>query len=97
MTRKKPEPISEPSAEEPEPSFAELWDSFEPGERVSRGVYSIYKTDEGGMHIAYRPEGAQEDAHMPVPAMMMQLLISATEGKGPFGRLAAVARARFGG
>lgn len=97
MARSKPEPIDAPSTEAPEPTFAQMWDSFEPGKRVSRGVYSIFKTDDGGMHLAYRPEGADEDAHFPLPAMMMQMLIAATEGKGPFGRLAAVAQARFGG
>ena len=95
--KKQPEPIDTASTEEPEQTFAQLWDSFEPGKRVSKGVYSIYKTDEGGMHISYRPEGSEEDAHMPVPAMMLQMMIAATEGKGPLGRMKAVAMARFGG
>lgn len=97
MAKKKPEPVGEPSTEEPSQTFAELWDSFEPGKRVSKGVYSIYKTPDGGMHISYRPEGAGEDAHMPIPAMMLQMMIAATEGKGPLGRLKSVAMARFGG
>lgn len=95
MAKKKPEPIGEPSAEEPSQSFAQLWDTFDPGSRVSKGSYSIYKTDDGGMHIAYRPEGAEEDGHMPIPAMMLQMMIAATEGKGPLGRLKSVAMARF--
>jgi hypothetical protein len=97
MAKKKPEPIDAPAAEQPEQTFAQLWDSFEPGARVSRGIYSIYKTGDGGMHISYRAEGAEEDAHLPVPAMMMQMMIAATEGKGPLGRLKSIAMARFGG
>ncbi len=97
MAKKKPEPIDAPSTEEPEQSFAQVWDAFEPGARVSKGSYSIYKTDDGGMHIAYRAEGADEDGHMPIPAMMLQMMLAATEGKGPLGRLRAVAMSRFGG
>ena len=96
MARRKPEPIAEPSAEEPEPTFAEIWDQIEPGSRMSRGVYSIYKTPEGGMHIAYRPEGTDEDCHMPVPPPMIAMMIAASEGKGPFGRLRAIAAGMAG-
>lgn len=97
MARNQPEPIDEPSAAPPEPGFAEIWDAQEPGSRLSKGVYSIYKTDDGGMHIAYRPEGLNEDQHMPIPAAMMAMMIAASEGKGPFGRLRALAQTRFGG
>jgi hypothetical protein len=99
MTKKSTAPAAAAAAPEPEEtqSFAELWDSFEPGARVSKGSYSIYKTGDGGMHIAYRAEGAGEDGHMPIPAMMLQMMIAATEGKGPLGRLKAVAMARLGG
>ncbi len=86
-----------PQAEEAEPSFAEVWESFEPGQRVARGHYSIYKAVDGGMHIAYRPEGAAEDAHLPIPAAMVAMMTAAAEGKGPLGRLRAVAMRRFGG
>lgn len=97
MARKKPEPIAEPSAEEPEATFAQLWDDIEPGARMSKGVYSIYKTTEGGMHISYRPEGTEEDQHLPVPPALMSMMIAASEGKGPLGRLRAMTSARFGG
>lgn len=98
MGRKaKPEPISQPSAEPADPTIAEIWDEYEPGSRISKGIYSIWKTAEGGMHIAYRPEDAEEDAHLPIPAAMVQMMIAASQGKGPFGRLQALAMARFGG
>jgi hypothetical protein len=86
-----------PEAEEPEVSFGQLWEAFEPGQRVSKGIYSIYKTAEGGMHISYRPEGAEEDQHLPIPAPMVAMMTAAAEGKGPLGRLRAIASARFGG
>jgi len=89
-------PVEAAAGEEPEPTFAELWDQIEPGARMSRGVYSIYKTAEGGMHIAYRPEGLDEDQHMPLPPAMMAMMIAASEGKGPLGRLRAMATAKFG-
>lgn len=77
-------------AEGEEPSFRKIWDKIEPGARVVRGVYSIYKTAEGGMHIAYRPEGAYEDQHLPVPPPMMAMMLAASEGKGPLGRFRAL-------
>lgn len=75
---------------DPEPTFREVWDQIEPGARMVRGVYSIYKTADGGMHIAYRPEGAYEDQHLPVPPAMMAMMIAASEGKGPLGRFRAL-------
>ena len=91
-----PAPAPAP-AEETEPSFAELWDSLECGSRLSKGVYSIYKTKEGGLHIAYRKEGDEEDSHLPLPPAMVAMMIAASEGKGPFGRIRAMAAARFSG
>jgi hypothetical protein len=75
---------------DPEPTFREVWDHIEPGARMVRGVYSIYKTAEGGMHIAYRPEGTDEDQHRPVPPAMMAMMLAASEGKGPLGRFRAL-------
>lgn len=81
----------------PDPTFAELWDQVEPGSRMSKGIYSIYKTEAGGLHIAYRPDGTDEDQHMPLPPAMVAMMIAASEGKGPLGRLRALATAQFGG
>jgi hypothetical protein len=98
MARKsKAEPAGGPSGETPEPTFAQLWEAVEPGTRTSKGVYSIYKTPEGGMHIAYRPEDTQEDQHFEVPAPLMAMMTAAVEGRGPLGRLRAMAQAQFGG
>ena len=79
---------------EPEPTFAQIWDTMAPGSRLSKGVYSIYKTPEGGLHIAYRPEGAEEDSHLPVPPAMVAMMVAAAEGKGPFGRIRAMVGGR---
>ena len=97
MAKNKLTPAGQPGTEEPEQTFAQVWDACEPGSRLSKGLYSVYKTDDGGLHIAYRPDDAEEDSHMPIPAMMMSMLVAATEGKGPLGRMKAMALGRFGG
>lgn len=86
-----------PADEVAEPSFADFWDSLEPGSRLSKGVYSVYKTPEGGLHIAYRRDGDTEDSHLPVPAPMVAMMVAASEGKGPLGRMRALVTARMGG
>jgi hypothetical protein len=85
-----PDPDPDPAGPDPEPTFREVWDEIAPGARVVKGVYSIYKTEEGGMHIAYRPDGSEEDQHLPVPPAMMAMMLAASEGKGPLGRFRAL-------
>lgn len=94
MPRKTKPPAE--TADEMPASLSQLWESHEPG-RVSNGVYSIYKTEEGGMHISYRPDGADEDQHLPLPPMMITTLMAASEGRGPMGMLRNLAMARMGG
>lgn len=77
---------------EPEPSFAEVWSALPSGERTSKGIYSVYKTIEDGLHIAFRPEGTDEDQHLEIPGGMMKMLIAASEGKGPLGMLRGMMR-----
>ena len=84
----------EPTELAPEPdaaALAEQWEAFAPGSRVAKGVYSIYKTPEGGMHLSYRPDEAEEDQHLPLPPQLLQMMFSAATGKGPLGRLGALA------
>ena len=90
-------PEADGAEEAPEPTFREVWDQIEPGARMVRGVYSIYKTAEGGMHIAYRPEGAGEDSHLPVPPAMVAMMVAASDGKGPLGRMRALVTGRLAG
>jgi hypothetical protein len=72
-------------------TFGDLWETLEPGSRLSKGVYSIYKTAAGGLHIAYRRDGDEHDSHLPVPPAMVAMMIAASEGKGPLGRIRALA------
>jgi hypothetical protein len=76
-------------------ALLELWEQAQEG-RVSKGLFSLYKTPDGGMLLAFRVEGAEEDQHLPVPAAMLRMLLSAAAGKGPLARIGAMA-ARMGG
>lgn len=86
-----------PEQEAAEPSIAEQWASYAPGARIAKGIFSIYKTPDGGMHISYRREGDEEDSHLPVPGAMVAMMMAASEGKGPMGRMKAIVAAKFGG
>lgn len=91
MSRKKQDQQGQDEAAAPaEPTFAQVWAQTEPG-RMAKGVYSIYKTADDGLHIAYRPDGATEDMHLPIPPAMVGMMLAAAEGKGPLGRLRALA------
>jgi hypothetical protein len=54
---------------------------------LSRGVYALYATPEGGLHLSYRIEGEDEDRHMPIPPMIIKLATAAQTGSGPLGML----------
>lgn len=90
MARK---PAAEPGTGDA--TFAELWDALEPGTRASKGVYSIYKTTDGSMHLAFRKEDDQEDSHVELPAAMLTMAFAAMAGKLSLTQLAKVAMARF--
>ncbi len=60
-------------------------------ELLSRGAYSLYKTPDGGLHLAYRADGEEEDRHLPIPPAVMRMAEAAANGAGPFGRLKALA------
>lgn len=95
---KKPpaDPGPVPEDQGPDVTIADFWAAVEPGARMSKGVYSIYKTTEGGMHISYRPDGTETDCHLPVPPALVAMMMSAAEGRGPLARLRAVAGAMVG-
>jgi hypothetical protein len=57
-------------------------------EKLSSGVYTVYRTDEGGFHIAYRENGTDEDRHFDFPkiegpADMMKFAMSLSNGSQP--------------
>lgn len=54
---------------------------------VSRGMYSLYVTPQGGLHLAFRHEGDGEDRHMPIPAAVVKLATQAQNGTGPMAML----------
>lgn len=59
-------------------------------ELLSRGVYSLYRAPDGAMHLAYRPEGTEEDLHLVIPAAMVRMAEAAASGQGPMGRMRAL-------
>lgn len=90
-------------ADATEPTFAESWAALQPGERASKGVYSVYKTHENSLLISYRPETLPDDAppeSLEIPPALMVLLVKASEGKlSPMEMLGALKSLRggFGG
>ena len=67
-------------------ALAELLQSAEPG-LMTRGRFSIYKTEDGGLHIAYQLDGQAEDGHLPVPGGIVRMALAAMTGKGPMAML----------
>jgi hypothetical protein len=61
-----------------------------PAGRLLKGQFSVYKTADGGLHIAYRLDGAEHDGHLPVPAAVLRLGFAAAAGRGPLAMLAKV-------
>jgi hypothetical protein len=77
------------SQEEQGPGLAELAgmiDGAAPG-RLLAGKFTVYKTDDGGLHVAYRVDGQEEDGHLPIPHAIIKLALSAASGRGPMGML----------
>lgn len=56
-----------------------------------RGKFAIFETPDGGLHIAYRLDGTDEDRHVALPAAMVKMANMAANGSGPmaamFGKL----------
>ena len=86
-----------------EPTFAESWAALQPGERASKGVYSVYKSHEHALLISYRPDTLADDdppQSLEIPPALMVLLVKASEGKlSPLEMLQALKSLRggFGG
>lgn len=47
----------------------------------SQGTYAVYRTPRGAIHLVYRPQGAEEDQHIEVPAMAVALMDKAQRGE----------------
>lgn len=56
----------------------------------SQGTYAVYRTPRGAIHLVYRPEGVDEDQHLEIPAMIVNMAEKAAAGEnvgGPFGKM----------
>lgn len=48
------------------------------------GRFSLFHTDEGGIHLCYRADGTDTDEHVPLPPILVQLAQNGMEtGKLP--------------
>jgi len=56
---------------------------------ASAGSYALYHTPAGGIHLVYRPFGAEEDQHLDVPPFVIAMARKAAGGGdlGPLGAL----------
>lgn len=97
MGRKQQQQEEGDAAREGMAAFAAAWAAVPAGERAGKGVYSLWKTDDGGMHLSFRPDGDEGDSHLPIPGGLLQMLMAAADGKGPLGRLRALATGLGGG
>lgn len=48
-------------------------------EPTQRGRYSLYDTPDGGYHVAYRPDDADQDQHFELPGALVTLARQAAE------------------
>ena len=44
-------------------------------QRIGHGMYSLYATPQGGLHLVYCPDG-MEDQHLPIPPAILAALAS---------------------
>ncbi len=65
---------------------------------LMNGKFSLYETPEGGLHIAYSPEGEEEETkHLEIPAMVVKMARMSAEGKlNPLQAFRMMAGARGG-
>lgn len=62
-----------------------------------KGLFSMYHTPDGGIHISYRPEGAEEDEHIQIPAPVVMLATQMEAGQRPSMRQMMKMMAGLGG
>ncbi len=46
-----------------------------------KGKFALFDTPDGGIHVAYRPDGADADEHIEVPGHVMKIAKMFGEGK----------------
>lgn len=53
-------------------------------EPILKGKFALYITPDGGYHLAFRPDGEDEDKHMHVPGAAIKLAEKMSGMKNPF-------------
>ncbi len=48
---------------------------------IMNGKFSVYETQEGGLHVAYIPDGDQDARHLEIPALIVKMAKASAEGK----------------
>lgn len=67
-------------------------------EPVMSGKFAIYQTPQGGYHLAYRTDDAEEDRHIDVPAHLVKMLNTVgANPKGLMGKMMGMFGGGFGG
>jgi hypothetical protein len=67
-------------------ALAEILENAPAGPLV-KGQFTVYKTADGGLHLAFRLDGADADGHVPVPPGLVRMALQAASGRGPLGVL----------
>lgn len=53
-----------------------------PPKALSQGTYAIFPTPNGGLHLAFRPQGAAEDSHLEIPPFVLKMAQQMADGHG---------------
>lgn len=65
---------------------------------MHEGKYRLYEKADGGLHLVYLPDGADEEQHMEIPGALINLAKKAEEGKvGPMEMMKMAAGMMGGG
>lgn len=56
-------------------------------ELLVRGTVALYGTPAGGIVVAFRQEGQDQDQHMEIPARYLKMMSAAFGGRNPLGML----------
>lgn len=57
-------------------------------EPLLSGSFAIFKTPQGGLVVAYRPKGDQDDKHLEIPATIISM--ASSMGGGSLEQMAAM-------
>jgi len=48
---------------------------------LAKGRFALYESADGGAVLSYRPDGADEDSHQPIPAPMWRIMRAVMNGE----------------